>query len=111
MAASDSCGTPLSFSMRMTLYGIQKAFPSVRNVSCSDVDEWRRDTSKKMVCVVSFKKPFLHLRSSLRCVSHVQDVRPEEEFSVSHLPGAVRLEPNTQPALDTLGITADTTGG
>ena len=44
----------LSFSMRMTVYGIQKVFPSVRNVSCNDVEEWRRGTDKKLVCVVSF---------------------------------------------------------
>ena len=52
--AAEGDGTALSFSMRMTVYGIQKAFPSVRNVSCNDVEEWRRGAGKNLVCVVSF---------------------------------------------------------
>ena len=40
----------------------------------------------------------------------IQDVRPEDEFSVSHVAGAVRVEPNTQPDLQALGVTEDTTG-
>ena len=104
----------LSFSMRMTVYGIQKAFPSVRNVSCNDVEEWRRGAGKKLVCVVSFGKLGLTVANDeaikVACVSHVQDVRPEEEFNVSHIPGAVRVDPSSQPDLQTLGITSDTTG-
>ena len=58
--SSSSVAAPsLSFSMRMTVYGIQKAFPSVRNVTCSDVDAWRRDQSRKIVCVVSHRDDFL----------------------------------------------------
>ena len=52
-AESEGPAVPLSLSMRMTVYGIQKAFPSVRNVSCSDVDAWKRNRSGKIVFVVS----------------------------------------------------------
>ena len=45
--------TGLSLSMRMAVYGITKKFPSVRNVSCSQFNQWMRDDSKKVVCLVS----------------------------------------------------------
>lgn len=103
----------LSFSMRMTVYGIEKVFPSVRNVSCSEVEEWRLNDSKKLVCVVSVVLYHGHLCCACEiflCQSFIKDVRPEEEFSVSHVPGAVRVEPSTQPDLQALGITPDATG-
>ena len=103
-------GETLSLSMRMTVYGIEKVFPSVRNVSCSEVDEWRQDDGKKLVCVVSVLESQL-LINSLCVFLFVKDVRPEEEFSVSHVPGAVRVEPSTQPDLGALDIyTSNTTG-
>ena len=45
--------TGLSLSMRMAVYGITKKFPSVRSVSCSQFNQWMRDDSKKVVCLVS----------------------------------------------------------
>jgi hypothetical protein len=50
--SGSETAAPLSFSMRMTVYGIQKAFPSVRNVTCSDVDARRRNQSRNTVFVV-----------------------------------------------------------
>ena len=40
----------------------------------------------------------------------LQDVRPEEEFNVSHISGAVRVEPGSEPDLQALGITRNTPG-
>ena len=54
--SSSAAAAPLSFTMRMTVYGIQKAFPSVRNVPCSDVDAWRRNRNRNVVCVVSLRQ-------------------------------------------------------
>ena len=53
-------------------------------------------------CVVVFLYFYINTRA--------QDVRPEEEFCVSHIPGSVRVEPSIQPDIQTLGITSDTTG-
>ena len=41
-----------SFSMRMTIYGISKKYPSVRNVSCDQLEKWRRDTQDKLIILV-----------------------------------------------------------
>lgn len=50
MAESSS---DLSLSMRMTVYGISKKFPTVRNVKCEQLKEWLKDENKKVVCLVS----------------------------------------------------------
>ena len=55
----------------------------------------------------SFVLKIIHVKLVVCCV---QDVRPEEEFSVSHIPGAVRVEPGTQPDIQAIGITPNTTG-
>ena len=55
---NDSCSVnssvmaAASLSMRMTLFGIQKVFPSVRTVTCEQVEEWRNASSKNLVCLV-----------------------------------------------------------
>jgi len=38
--------------MKLTVYGISKKFPSVKNVSCEQLSEWMADKSKKLVCLV-----------------------------------------------------------
>ena len=43
-----------SFSMRMVIYGVGKKFPSVRHVSCEQLEEWRRDSPDKLVILVRF---------------------------------------------------------
>ena len=40
----------------------------------------------------------------------MQDTRPPEEYNVSHLPGAVRVDPNTQHLLESLHIPPNTRG-
>lgn len=42
-----------SFSMRMAIYGICKKFPSVRNISCDQLEKWRQDKDDKLVILVS----------------------------------------------------------
>lgn len=55
MATAAESGGSLSFSMRMTVYGIQKVFPSVRNVTCDQVERWRQSSTKNLVCLVSLR--------------------------------------------------------
>ena len=43
----------LSMSMRMTVYGISKKFPTIRNITCEQLNNWIEDESKKLVCLVS----------------------------------------------------------
>lgn len=40
-----------SFSMRTTVYGIKKRFPTVENVSCQELDRWRKER-KDLICLV-----------------------------------------------------------
>lgn len=47
----------MSFSMRTTVYAIKKKFPSVRNVSCQELVEWRKEG--KLKCLVSMCKSYL----------------------------------------------------
>ena len=42
----------MSFSMKMTVYGISKKFQSVRNVSCDQLEQWRQDKQKELVILV-----------------------------------------------------------
>ena len=53
MAEGESESNTKSFSMRMTVYGISKKFPSVRNVSCDQLERWRQDAQDKLVILVS----------------------------------------------------------
>ena len=55
MAEADTGGesNSKSFSMRMAIYGISKKFPSVRNVSCDQLEKWRQETQDKLVILVS----------------------------------------------------------
>ena len=41
----------MSFSMRATVYGIKKKFPSIKNISCQDLEERRKD-NQKLTCLV-----------------------------------------------------------
>ena len=44
-------------------------------------------------------------------VSYPQDTRPLEEYQVSHLPGAVQIDPHEEaPSLERLGISPDAKG-
>ena len=117
MAESDngSESNSKSFSMRMTIYGISKKFPSVRNVSCDQLEKWRQDSRDKLVILVSstqdnFISQHSHYIVSLfREFSLLQDTRPVEEYQVSHLPGAVQVDPQEECSIDTLRITPDST--
>lgn len=42
----------MSFSMKMTVYGISKKFQAVRNVSCDQLELWRQDKQEKLVILV-----------------------------------------------------------
>ena len=98
-----------SLSMRMTTYGIGLKFPSVRNITCEQLEQWRsKDRRQNMICLVS-----INLFASIITLAHLvpQDTRPLEEFNVSHLPGAIRVDPGRQPSLDGMGIAPSSTGG
>ncbi len=36
-------------SMRMTVYGISKKFPTIINITCEQLNNWIEDESKKLV--------------------------------------------------------------
>ena len=36
-----------------------------------------------------------------------QDTRPKEEYDVSHLSGAIQVDPHQEHSLDSLGVNAD----
>ncbi|XP_064392167.1 uncharacterized protein LOC135339816 isoform X2 [Halichondria panicea] len=78
----------LSMSMRMTVYGISKKFPTIRNITCEQLNNWIEDESKKLVCL---------------------DTRPMEEYDVSHISGAIQVDPESEQSLEDLGITGDST--
>ena len=44
----------------------------------------------------------------IHCV--LQDTRPLEEYKVSHIPGAMRVDPDAEPELQALGIVPGSTG-
>ena len=41
----------MSFSMKTTVFGIKKKFPSVNNISCQELEKWRRE-KKNLICLV-----------------------------------------------------------
>lgn len=57
-----------SFSMRMTIYGISKKFPSVKSINCQQLDQWRKDKEKKLVCLVKF---ILYTVNSNRAIVYI----------------------------------------
>ena len=64
MAEADVGGesNSKSFSMRMTIYGISKKYPSVRNVSCDQLEKWRQDTRDKLIILVRSRQPLKLLK-------------------------------------------------
>lgn len=42
-------------------------------------------------------------------VYKLQDTRPLEEYQVSHLPGALQVDPQEESSLETLGISPNST--
>lgn len=48
---AGSVGQSMSFSMRTTVYAIKKKFPSVRNISCQELEQWKQQ-GKNLVCLV-----------------------------------------------------------
>lgn len=42
----------LSLSMRMLTSGIRKAFPSIQNISCEQLDKWRAENKGNLICLV-----------------------------------------------------------
>ena len=54
MAEAEAIGsgsTP-SFSMRMVIYGIKKRFPSVRNISTEQLEQWHTEKRDNLVFLV-----------------------------------------------------------
>ncbi len=49
----DSSSPSMTMSMRMVIYGVKKAFPSVRNVTCEQLEQWRSEKRENLVCLVS----------------------------------------------------------
>ena len=47
----ESSAKSMSLSMKATVYGIQKKFPSVRNISCSELESWRKEKQELVVLV------------------------------------------------------------
>ena len=39
--AESSSTQSVSLSMKATIYGIQKKFPSVKNITCCELESWR----------------------------------------------------------------------
>ena len=51
-SGSKPKATAPTFSMRMVTYGIRKAFPSVQNISCEQLEKWRAENPDNLVCLV-----------------------------------------------------------
>ena len=75
---------PYERRMDGLLADINKEFPQLPRVSAQELSKWLADTSRR--------KPMLF------------DVRSKEEFDVSHLPGAIRIDPRERvgPLLEKL---------
>ena len=61
MAEADVGGesNSKSFSMRMTIYGISKKYPAVRNVTCDQLEKWRQNTRDKLIILVRSRQPLV----------------------------------------------------
>lgn len=73
---SGSSSSP-SLSFQMVITGIKKMYPAVKNISTAELKELMRTEEARARLVIV-------------------DARPEVEFSVSHIPSAVRIDPQTQ---------------
>lgn len=62
--------------MRMSISMISKKFSKVNNISTSTLDKWIKEKEKDVVLL---------------------DCRPEEEYAVSHIPDAIRVDYNGNP--------------
>ena len=51
-SGSKPKATAPTFSMRMVTYGIRKAFPSIQNISCEQLEKWRAENADNLVCLV-----------------------------------------------------------
>ncbi|XP_028400685.1 adenylyltransferase and sulfurtransferase UBA4-like [Dendronephthya gigantea] len=63
-----------SISMRVALFGIRKTFPNVKQLQTKDLDEFIVGNKYKNLILL--------------------DVREQDEYEVSHLPNAIRVEPD-----------------
>ena len=44
-----------SLSMRMVTFGIRKKFPSVRHIDSEQLEQWRVDRQRKLICLVRYR--------------------------------------------------------
>jgi rhodanese-related sulfurtransferase len=75
-SAKKESATPkdkISFSMAITLKGIKAKFPSVSQLQTQDLQKWIDEPTANLVLL---------------------DVRPEEEYVISHLEGSHRIDPD-----------------
>lgn len=77
-----------SLSKRMIVYGVAKKFPAVKHITCEQLEQWRIDGDKNLVLL---------------------DTRASEEFAVSHLPGAIHVDPDQEHSLTSLSIAPEST--
>ncbi|XP_046839823.1 thiosulfate:glutathione sulfurtransferase-like [Xenia sp. Carnegie-2017] len=63
----------ISMSMRVTLFGIRKAFPKVKQLETEDLENLIKENCRNLILL---------------------DVRRKEEYAVSHLPGSIHIDPD-----------------
>lgn len=80
-----------SLSVRMLLYGLRKKFPAVANITCEALERMRREQLESMLCLVCCQS-CMHVEALCSLNLFLQDTRAKEEYDVSHLPGAVRVD-------------------
>ncbi|CAH1802455.1 unnamed protein product [Owenia fusiformis] len=85
MVDGDNNTTSTFSATNLTLFGLRKKFPGVENVSTSTLQKWMEPGSE-----INSEAGIHHKCSNLL----ILDTRPEEEYKISHLPGALRLQPD-----------------
>lgn len=50
---AEASGQSMSVSMKTTVYGIKKKFPSVKNITCQELETWRKSRESSLVVLVS----------------------------------------------------------
>ena len=53
--AESSSTQSVSLSMKATIYGIQKKFPSVKNITCCELESWR-SSKEDLIILVNVNK-------------------------------------------------------
>ncbi len=48
--AEQQGASSMNFSMKATVYGIKMKFPSVQNISCHQLEQWKKE--KNLICLV-----------------------------------------------------------